>query len=63
MEKAKHEPERVPELNGLVELALFVDGGAHPTQVIDRFWFKSVYFRETGRVLLSWLPTARFRRR
>jgi glyoxalase family protein len=23
-------------------------GGAHPTPVIDRFWFKSVYFKEPG---------------
>jgi glyoxalase family protein len=27
--------------------------GAHPTPVIDRFWFKSVYFREPGGVLLE----------
>src|SRR5437899_1417214 len=40
-----------PELNGPVETALFVEGGAHPTPVIDRFWFKSVYFREPGGVL------------
>ena len=40
--------ECAPELNGLVELALFVKGGAHPTPVIGRFWFKSVYFREPG---------------
>ncbi len=53
MEKAKHEPERVPELNGLVEAALFVEDGAHPTPVIDRFWFKSVYFREPGGVLFE----------
>jgi glyoxalase family protein len=26
-------------------------GGAHPTPVIDRFWFTSVYFREPGGVL------------
>ena len=31
-----------------VELA-----GAHPTPVIDRFWFKSVYFREPGGVLFE----------
>jgi glyoxalase family protein len=28
-------------------------GGAHPTPVIDRFWFKSVYFREPGGVLFE----------
>jgi glyoxalase family protein len=27
--------------------------GAHPTEVIDRFWFKSVYFKEPGGVLLE----------
>src|SRR5262249_43927326 len=26
--------------------------GARPTPVIDRFWFKSVYFKEPGGVLL-----------
>ena len=30
-----------------------VEGGAHPTPVIDRFWFKSVYFREPGGVLFE----------
>ena len=29
------------------------DGGAHPTPVIDRFWFKSVYFKEPGGVLFE----------
>jgi glyoxalase family protein len=29
------------------------DGGARPTPVIDRFWFKSVYFREPGGVLFE----------
>jgi glyoxalase family protein len=28
-------------------------GGARPTDVIDRFWFKSVYFREPGGVLFE----------
>ena len=28
-------------------------GGAEPTPVIDRFWFKSVYFREPGGVLFE----------
>jgi len=27
--------------------------GAHPTPVIDRFWFKSVYFREPSGVLFE----------
>jgi glyoxalase family protein len=27
--------------------------GAHPTTVIDRFWFKSVYFKEPGGVLFE----------
>jgi glyoxalase family protein len=27
--------------------------GAHPTAVIDRFWFKSVYFKEPGGVLFE----------
>ena len=27
--------------------------GAHPTPVIDRFWFKSVYFREPGGLLFE----------
>ena len=45
--------ECAPELNGLVELALFVKGGAHPTPVIDRFWFMSVYLREPGGVLFE----------
>ena len=29
------------------------NAGAHPTQVIDRFWFKSVYFKEPGGVLFE----------
>jgi len=29
------------------------EGGAHATPVIDRFWFKSVYFREPGGVLFE----------
>ncbi|MGI8819807.1 MAG: ring-cleaving dioxygenase [Chthoniobacterales bacterium] len=28
-------------------------GGAHPTPEIDRFWFKSVYFKEPGGVLFE----------
>jgi glyoxalase family protein len=30
-----------------------VQAGAHATQVIDRFWFKSVYFKEPGGVLFE----------
>jgi glyoxalase family protein len=29
------------------------EAGAHPTPVIDRFWFKSVYFKEPGGVLFE----------
>ncbi len=30
-----------------------LQGGAHPTPVIDRFWFHSVYFREPSGVLFE----------
>lgn len=30
-----------------------IDAGAHPTPVIDRFWFRSVYFKEPGGVLFE----------
>jgi len=30
-----------------------LEAGAHPTPVIDRFWFKSVYFPEPGHVLFE----------
>jgi glyoxalase family protein len=30
-----------------------VAGGAHPTPVIDRFWFRSIYFREPSGVLFE----------
>jgi glyoxalase family protein len=30
-----------------------IAGGAQPTTVIDRFWFKSVYFKEPGGVLFE----------
>ena len=33
--------------------AQLVAGGAHPTPVIDRFWFRSVYFQEPGGVLFE----------
>ncbi len=29
------------------------DAGLRPTEVIERFWFRSVYFREPGRVLFE----------
>ncbi|MEO8197986.1 MAG: ring-cleaving dioxygenase [Thermoanaerobaculia bacterium] len=38
------------------ELALrtaIAESGPHPTPVIDRFWFKSVYFKEPGGVLFE----------
>ena len=33
--------------------ARIVSAGAQPTPMIDRFWFKSVYFREPGGVLFE----------
>ena len=30
-----------------------LEGGAHPTPVIDRFWFRSIYFREPSGVLFE----------
>ncbi len=33
--------------------AKIIAGGAHPTPMIDRFWFKSVYFKEPGGVLFE----------
>ncbi|MEO8288493.1 MAG: ring-cleaving dioxygenase [Chloroflexota bacterium] len=45
---------RVPD--NAEELAMrqqVIAGGGHPTEVIDRFWFKSVYFREPGGVLFE----------
>jgi glyoxalase family protein len=30
-----------------------LDAGSSPTSVIDRFWFKSVYFREPGGALFE----------
>jgi glyoxalase family protein len=33
--------------------ARVTEGGAHPTQVIDRFYFRSVYFREPSGVLFE----------
>ncbi len=45
---------RLPDVER--EMALRVDviaAGGHPTDLIDRFWFKSVYFREPGGVLFE----------
>jgi glyoxalase family protein len=33
--------------------AAIAESGPHPTPVIDRFWFKSVYFKEPGGVLFE----------
>jgi glyoxalase family protein len=30
-----------------------IEGGAQPTPVIDRFWFRSIYFREPSGVLFE----------
>jgi glyoxalase family protein len=30
-----------------------MEGGAHPTPVIDRFYFRSIYFREPSGVLFE----------
>ena len=30
-----------------------IEAGANPTPVIDRYWFKSVYFREPSGVLFE----------
>jgi glyoxalase family protein len=32
---------------------LVAEAGAHPTPVVDRFWFRSVYFREPSGVLFE----------
>jgi glyoxalase family protein len=41
------------EAHQLEVRARVTEEGAHPTPVIDRFWFKSVYFREPGGVLFE----------
>jgi glyoxalase family protein len=33
--------------------ARVIEGGAHPTPIIDRFWFRSIYFREPSGVLFE----------
>ncbi len=37
----------------LVARSQVIAAGGHPTEVINRFWFKSVYFREPGGVLFE----------
>ena len=32
---------------------LVLEAGGHPTQIIDRFWFRSIYFREPSGVLFE----------
>jgi glyoxalase family protein len=45
---------RVPDDAGEREALVRVRGaGGHPTDVIDRFWFKSVYFKEPGGALFE----------
>ena len=45
---------RVDDDDHQLEVRTRVDGaGVHPTPVIDRFWFKSVYFKEPGGVLFE----------
>jgi glyoxalase family protein len=45
---------RVDDLDHQREVRAQVAGaGAHPTPVIDRFWFQSVYFKEPGGVLFE----------
>jgi len=45
---------RVPDERALREMRTRVaEAGLHPTPVIDRFWFKSVYFHEPGGVLFE----------
>jgi glyoxalase family protein len=41
------------ERQQLLRRARIEDSGARPTPVIDRFWFKSVYFKEPGGVLFE----------
>ncbi len=43
-------PDDRAELAARAEVA---GAGAQPTEVIDRFWFRSVYFREPGGVLFE----------
>lgn len=45
---------RVPDVEAQLALRARVDAaGRHPTESIDRFWFRSVYFMEPGGVLFE----------
>ncbi|MBA3258817.1 MAG: ring-cleaving dioxygenase [Gemmatimonadales bacterium] len=49
-----HVAWRVPDDRAeLAARAQVASAGAQPTEVIDRFWFRSVYFREPGGVLFE----------
>lgn len=49
-----HVAWRVPDdVTQLKVQRLLHSAGRHPTPVIDRFWFKSVYFKEPGGVLFE----------
>lgn len=49
-----HVAWRVPDDASQVALReRLAEAGRHPTEVIDRFWFRSVYFREPGGVLFE----------
>jgi glyoxalase family protein len=49
-----HVAWRVPDDRAeLAARAQVAEAGARPTEVIDRFWFRSVYFREPGGVLFE----------
>ena len=43
--------ENLDELNRMREAIL--TAGLQPTRVIDRHWFKSIYFKEPGGVLFE----------
>jgi glyoxalase family protein len=49
-----HVAYRVPDEDAQAEIRRRVLAAAgHPTEVIDRFWFRSIYFREPGGVLFE----------
>ncbi|MDQ3928841.1 MAG: VOC family protein, partial [Chloroflexota bacterium] len=49
-----HVAWRVPDDEAELEVrSQVIAAGGRPTEVIDRFWFKSVYFREPGGVLFE----------
>ena len=52
--RVHHVAWRVPDDDAQAELrARVAEAGLRPTPVIDRFWFRSVYFREPGGVLFE----------